>query len=321
VFFNPALTLCLFKSKTQMKINRIVLSFALTSCFCSATEEPAPEIIGLQKAAADFVIAYNERDAAAIAALFIENGEMTDITGNDVTSGRKEILAHYEAVFSDDPASIAIEVDSVRLVAPNLAIEDGSVHFTPSDDESAPPKSFTYSAVLTKNADEVWQIASTRTLAETTDATGHLAALENVLQGKWTSLSVDGVQLDLAFDWNSNGKSISGNTLTSTSDTEKQPGSIRIGWDASKKRIHSWIFDADGGVIQGVWTPVEQGWTVRSEGYTADGETITVNQKLRIENKDTLIWSATDRIIDGEIQPDTELKITRQTQNSDSETE
>ena len=41
-------------------------------------EEPDPSIAGLQKAAADFVTAYNQQDAAAIAALFTEDGEMTD---------------------------------------------------------------------------------------------------------------------------------------------------------------------------------------------------------------------------------------------------
>ena len=64
-------------------------------------EEPSPEIAGLEKAAADFILAYNAKDAAAIAALFTEKGEITDIEAQDVTTGREEIKAHYEDVFAD----------------------------------------------------------------------------------------------------------------------------------------------------------------------------------------------------------------------------
>jgi len=46
--------------------------------------------------------------------------------------------------FLRDPPQMAVEVESVRLVAPNLAIEDGAAHFTPGDDEEAPTRSVTY---------------------------------------------------------------------------------------------------------------------------------------------------------------------------------
>jgi uncharacterized protein (TIGR02246 family) len=277
-----------------------------------AEEEPTPEIAGLQQAAGNFVTAYNQRDAAALAKLFTEDGEIADLTGAEITTGREQIQARYEEVFADDPPQMAIEVDSVRLVAPNLAIEDGTFHLTPAEDESAPPTSTSYTAVLMKNGEGLWQIASTRRLKDVTEAAGRLADLAEVLKGEWTYTSAEGVRLDLAFGWDASGKFLSGEMLTTTADAEPQAGSIRIGWDPSKKQHVSWMFDAAGGFTHGAWTPDEDGWLIRSEGTTADGETLIASQQLTPEGKDTLIWAATNRVIDGEKQPDKTLRLVRQ---------
>lgn len=277
-----------------------------------AEEQSSPEIAGLQKAATDFVEAFNRQDAAAVAALFTEDGEMADLSGTELTSGREEIKARYEEVFANDPPQMAVEVDSVRLVAPNLAIEDGVAHFTPGEDEEAPPRSVTYTAVLMKNVDGVWQIASTRDLKDSTDAAGNLAELADVLKGEWTSRTSDGLKMDLAFGWDKSGKVLTGETLTTSADGEPMEGSIRISWDAARKSIVSWIFDAGGGSTIGIWTPTENGWVIRSEGSTADGETMTANQEFIQETKDVLIWAASNRVVDGELQPDATMRIVRQ---------
>jgi len=275
-------------------------------------EEPTPEIAGLQQAAGNFVTAYNQRDAAALAKLFTEDGEIADLTGAEITTGREQIQTRYEEVFANDPPQMAIEVGSVRLVAPNLAIEDGTFHLTPADDENAPPTSTSYTAVLMKNGEGLWQIASTRHLNDVTETAGRLADLADVLKGEWTYTSPEGVRIDLAFGWDASGKFLSGEMLTTTADAEPQDGSIRIGWDASKQQLVSWMFDAAGGFTHGVWTPDEDGWLIRSEGTTADGETLNASQQLTPEGKDTLIWAATNRVIDGEKQPDKTLRLVRQ---------
>jgi uncharacterized protein (TIGR02246 family) len=182
---------------------RFIICLSLACALQCPAEDPTPEIAGLQKAAAEFVTAYNKQDATAIAALFTEDGEMADLSGTNLTSGRDEIQARYEQIFSDDPLRIAIEVDSVRFVAPNLAIEDGTFHLTPADDESAPPRSTTYTAVLIQDDAGAWRIASTRSLKDVTEAAGHLASLADALKGEWTYRDPEGVRLDLAFGWDS----------------------------------------------------------------------------------------------------------------------
>jgi uncharacterized protein (TIGR02246 family) len=288
------------------------IACAMLGSVALLAEEPTPEIAGLQKAAADFVVAYNNRDSASLAKLFTEDGEITDLTGADLTAGHEQIKARYEEVFAKSPLQIAIEVHSVRLVAPNLAIEDGIYHLTPADDGTAPPKSTAYTAVLAKNDSGAWRIASTRSLKDVTEAAGHLAALADALKGEWTYRDPEGVRLDLAFGWDDTGSYLSGEMLTTTADAEPQAGSIRISWDASKQQIVSWMFDAKGGFTHGVWTPAEEGWLIRSEGTTADGEALAACQQLTTEGSETLIWAATQRIVDGENLPDKSMRIVRQ---------
>ncbi len=276
-----------------------------------AQEEPSPEIAGLQQAAADFVLAYNAKDAAAIAALFTENGEMTDFRAADTASGRAEIQARYEEIFAAaEVPSVAVEVDSVRFVGKDLAVEDGTVHFTPPGD-NAPAKSTAYTAVLQKNEAGAWKIASTRALADTTGPAGQLAELATALKGDWTAMR-DGLRLDLAFGWDGSGNFIAGEMLATTADGDPQSTNLRIGWDAARKTITWWSFDDGGGFAKGDWTPTEDGWLVRTEGTTADGEATSANQALKLEGKDTLIWTAKDRLVDGEKLPDIEMRVVRQ---------
>ena len=273
------------------------------------TEEPFPEIAGLQQAAADFVTAFNAKDAGALAKLFTEEGELCDLNGENLITGREQIAAHYAEYFTGENApSLAIEVTSVRLVAPTLAIEDGTAHFTTPGSDT--PRSTAYTAVLMKNG-EVWQIASTRSVRDVTEDAGQLADLAEVIAGEWTTMN-EGLRLDLAFGWDETGNFITGEMLTTSADGEPQPGTIRISWDAAKQSIVSWIFDAEGGVSQGVWTPAGSGWLIRTEGTTGDGEILGASQTLTTDGPNTLLWSATHRVVDGEAQPDNLLRIVRQ---------
>jgi uncharacterized protein (TIGR02246 family) len=287
------------------------LAVALSAPAGLHAEEPSPEIAGLAKAASDFVAAYNKKDAAAVAELFTENAEMTDLRADEITTGRIGIRLRYEEIFADPAApQVAVEVDSVRLVGKDLAIEDGTVHYTPPGDDPA-PRSIRYSAVLQKGGEGVWRIASTRDLGDATDAAGQLADLANQLKGDWTTTR-DGLRLDIAFGWDDSGKYLSGQMLATAADAEPLSTTIRIGWNPAKKTITWWTFDDGGGFSQGEWTPTGDGWLIRTEGTTADGEATSANQTLTFNGKDAFTWKAHERLIDGEKQPDVEMNVARQ---------
>jgi len=305
--------------KTHIRLT-VGIAFAMLAHPGLRAAEPSPEIAGLQQTATDFVTAYNKKDAAAVTALFAENGEITDLSGEDTTSGRAAIKARYEEIFADkEAAEIAVEVESVRLVTPSVAIEDGTYHLDlPGDDE--PVRSITYTAVLVKSTAGKWEIASTRSLKEVTDAAGQLAPFAAAIKGDWTCQK-DDVRMDFAFGWDESGKFLTGEMLLTKPDIDPQTTSIRIGWDGARKTITWWTFDSEGGFAKGDWTPSDGGWLLRSEGTTADGESTSGNGLLLRDGKDTLIWKSTNRLVDGENLPDNELRLVRRAPEPAAETE
>jgi uncharacterized protein (TIGR02246 family) len=283
---------------------------SLTLPALHAQEADNTTLAGLEKAAANFVAAHNSGDAAAVANLFAANGELCGPTGEDLITGRAAIEAHYAERFAESPdAAIALEVDSVRLITDSLAVEDGTAHLTLSNQGSITLSS-RYSAVLTKTDSGDWLIASSRLIKDVSDDAAALADLAEVLVGEWSS-NKNSVRTDLAIGWDSSGNVLIGDLLTQTPDTDPQPGSLRISWNPAKKSIVSWMFDASGGAIQATWIPTEDGWLIRSEGTTGDGETFSATQELMPVGPNAFVWSATDRIVDGELMPDNEARFVR----------
>jgi uncharacterized protein (TIGR02246 family) len=304
--------------KSTIKLSYGIALAMLSSPGLQAQDQPSPEIAGLQKAAAEFVLAYNNKDSAAISALFTENGEMTDITSEDIISGRAEIKAHYDEVFSgDNIPEAAVEVASVRLVTPTVAIEDGTFHLDPPG-EATPIRSTKYTAVLVKGESGAWQIASTRDLQDVSDAGGELSDVAEALKGDWTCQK-EGVRMDFAFGWDDSGRFMIGNMLTTTNDSEPMSTSIRIGWDGARKTITFWAFDSNGGYSKGDWTPIENGWLIHTEGSSADAEATSATANFLIEGENTLVWKGSNRVVNGEQLPNAELRIVRQAPEPDSD--
>jgi hypothetical protein len=162
-----------------------------------------------------------------------------------------------------------------------------------------------------KNSAGEWQIASTRTLKDASDAGGELAGLAAQLKGDWTCQKGE-LRHDFAFGWDDSGKFLTGEMLTTSPDAEPLATHLRIGWDGARKTTTWWTFDGAGGFAKGDWTRTEDGWLIRTEGVTADGETMSANQQLSFDGKDTMLWTATGRLVDGEKLPDNELRIVRQ---------
>ncbi len=274
------------------------------------------DVESLGKAAEHFVEAYNRKDAAGIAALFAENGEIIARDG-DTIHGRDAIKERYEELFAGDKVpQIALEASSVRMVAPGVAIEDGVIHFTTDGRETV--ESVSYSATQVKQGDGSWLIASTRDQMEVTPPSEHLKALA-WLEGEWSYEGEEGVRMDLVLEMDGSGNFLLGEAISTDTAGEEQSTSIRIGWNPACSSVFWWTFDSDGGNASGQWTRRGDTWLIRTGGITADAETTAAMHTLSRDGDDTILWNATDRVMAGEPQPDAALRFVRRAPEPEAE--
>jgi len=80
----------------------------------------------IRASAEAFTKLYNAHDAKGLAALFSPKAEMIDEDDN-VVKGKEAIETEFAKVFKDNPqASMAVEIESVRILTSMLAIEEGT---------------------------------------------------------------------------------------------------------------------------------------------------------------------------------------------------
>ncbi|MEY3895076.1 MAG: hypothetical protein RLZZ214_595 [Verrucomicrobiota bacterium] len=308
-----------------MKTNRLrrhclpALALLLPAFFNTTLAQPAPpaaavdsladadlELLG--KAAKRFVEAFNQRDAAAIAALFLPQGETASSSG-ETYRGREAIQDHYAAVFVDETAPlVSLEAQSVRLVGSGVVVEDGVIHLTTSEDE--PVTSVAYSATHSKQPDGSWLIATHRDLPMATPPAERLKPL-HWLVGEWTLEGEDGLRVDMVLDLDDSGSYLLGESLVTDAEGDSQSTHLRIGWNPATASIYWWTFDSKGGFTSGPWARNGEEWTIATTGFTADAEANSTTQTLTQVRADTMVWAARDRLLVDETLPDISLRFVR----------
>ena len=85
-----------------------------------------------------FVKAFNAANAEATAATYAETAIVVDERGERI-EGRAAVRDQYAASFADNPRStIAIQVDALRFLGPETALEEGRTTITPAAGAGAP---------------------------------------------------------------------------------------------------------------------------------------------------------------------------------------
>ena len=181
-------------------------------------------------------------------------------------------------------------------------------------------RSITYTAVLVKGAGGKWQIASTRSLKEVTDAAGQLAPFAAAIKGDWTCQK-DDVRMDFAFGWDDSGKFLTGEMLLTKPDIDPQTTPSASVGTAPARPSPGGPLIARAALPKAIGLPPMTGWLLRTEGTTADGEATSGNGILVRDGNDTLLWKATNRLVDGESLPDNELRLVRRAPEPEPEPE
>ncbi|BBO34228.1 YybH family protein [Lacipirellula parvula] len=261
----------------------------------------------IQKTAIAFAEAFNRGDAKAIAGLWTASGEYIDESGAEY-AGQEAIEKRYADFFKANPgAAIALEVDSVRSVSPDAAIEDGHAVLTlpPAGESTASA----YSVVHVK-VDGRWLMASVRDAqADGGTAHEHIADLEWLI-GTWTA-EEQGVTTESVCKWIGEKSFVERRYTTKAADGVETSGVQIIGWNAQAGHVQSWSFSADGSFAVGIWTPTEGGWQASITGVTLDGAATTAVNRLHRLDDNAYVWQSVNRSLDGTQLPDSDEVIMR----------
>ena len=261
----------------------------------NATAAPSADEQAIRKSGVDFSNAYAKGDAKAVAALWTEQGEMQDESG-EVIRGRAAIEKAFADVFKDHPGSkIEVLVDSIHFPAKDLAIEEGILRQTSSGKEL--PSSTRYTAVHVRDGGQ-WKMAISQ---EWGAGRNRLEDLD-WLVGTWKA-KLPEQEVTLTFTKDDKRPLLVGKFTRQAAGKPATSGTMKISFDPRRGQIRSSHIDDDGGHGQAVWVRDGNNWLLDATGVTDDGiETAAVNILGRLSN-DAITWRSTARALGGQPFP------------------
>lgn len=290
----------------------LLFIFAAIACSLAQDNSPpaklSPDQQAIRANAEAFVAAFNKGDAKGVASLWTLQGEMS-VDGEAVGVGRDDIAAKYAEHFAANAgATIQVEIDSIRLLGPNMAVERGRSEVIDDGDDFVVDA---YRLVHVKQ-DGKWLIATADVQQEIVEPPFDWKAELGFLVGKWKAKEGDwSVETDI--EWVAGGNFLKRTFTIGDGDQEERTGTQVIGWDAREQAIRSWTFGADGGHGRGWWSRHDDHqWFVETEGVSAEGEIVTATNIITILNDDSFRWQSTGRSVEGAPLPDTDsVRVTR----------
>ena len=195
-----------------------------------------------------------------------------------------------------------MEAEEIREISPGVLSVDCQATFSAVDDADTDDVDF--SALLVKQSDGRWLLASIRSDGEVSLRTphGHLKELEWLI-GEWVDESDDST-MRTSTRWSEDGHFILTDFTIFVAGHKAISGTQRIGWDGSLDKFRSWVFDSEGGHADGIWTETDDGWIVTVTGVRPDGTACSATNAYELIRSDVYRFSVTERIVGDETQPD-----------------
>jgi uncharacterized protein (TIGR02246 family) len=290
-----------------------VLCVVIVACgaFSASAADGAADKAAIEKAVASYVAAFNASDAKALAAHWSPEGVYTSRLSGDPVVGREALEKEFAALFNEvKGAKLKVSTESIEFVSPNVALEQGRA--TVLRPKGSPLES-SYSVVYVRR-DGKWlidRVSEDEELAARPSHYEHLKDLE-WLVGNWIDQD-GGDVIKTECQWTRNKNFLTRSFTVSIKDRIDVAGMQIIGWDAARKQIRSWVFDSEGGFVEGVWKKSGDRWIVTSTATLSDGKTGSFTSISRPLGKNSFAWQKVNRILDGEILPNIdEVVIVRQ---------
>jgi uncharacterized protein (TIGR02246 family) len=258
----------------------------------------------IRSAMRSFVKAFESRDAKALAGHWTTGGEFTNEAGLTVR-GREALEKAFSEVLAKTPeAKAEVHPESLRFLSSGSAIEEGSV--TVRRGSAEPTTRARYKVFLVREQGS-WLFAQ---MGESPGGDASVADLAWLI-GEWKSTGGQGAEIRTTYSWAPNKKFIHADF--SIKEKELALGGFQvIGVDPATGSLHTWTFEADGGIGEADWNPDGDHWVLDAAGTLSDGSTLTETNILRRVNDDTFTWQSVDRTYgDAELSDLAPVKVTR----------
>jgi uncharacterized protein (TIGR02246 family) len=278
-----------------------LVGLAVQPAWAADAKPNAKEEAAILKHAEAFVEAFQTGDAKALAARWTKDGDYTDQRGRTF-KGREAIEKLFKELFAENKKlKLRINVDSIRFLTPEVAVEDGTTEVLPPN--GGPPSRSRYTIVHVKKDGE-WFLSSVRdSIFVSPTNYDHLRSLEWAI-GEWVAESETGEGAHLTYTWAPHQNYII-NTFTATfKNVTLGSGTQWIGWDPRAKTIRVWTFEEAGGFGEGVVTKVGKTLQVKVTITQRDGSKVTATNIVTPIDRDTVTWESKDRMVEGKSVPD-----------------
>lgn len=270
------------------------------------TKQDAPEVAAVRKSAEAFAAAFNKGDAKAVAAFWTKEGEYIGPDGETIR-GREAIEKEYAGFFTKHPrASVAVHVESVRLLGRYTALEEGSLELRLAGEKQ--PDVSRYSVLHVKE-DDGWRVASVR---EWVPDPAELVSPRDLewLIGDWVA-KADGGELRIRYAWDEDKVYLRGRYTLKRGDTVLSSGTQVIGKNPSGG-LRSWLFDSSGSFGESLWANDGGRWVIDAAATLPDGSDVTAVNLFIPLGKDAFTWQSIERTAAGSELPGTPpLRVTR----------
>jgi uncharacterized protein (TIGR02246 family) len=263
----------------------------------------------IDKLTNEMIDAFNNKNAAAIAANWTADGEFIRNDGEPIR-GRAEIEKGYADFFKTfkGKSRVQVQIDNLRFLSKDTAISDVTLRLKNAEGEEV---ASSWRNTLLVREDGQWKVAVVREWDRDIGLDVSLSEL-GWLIGSWQASGKD-KDVTLTYEWDENKVFIRGKYAVKEGAKIVESGMQFIGKDNAEGAIRSWVFQSDGGFGGGVWTREGKKWSVDVYGVTPEGKELTATSIYVHVDPNTFTWQAVGQAINGEPVADTEpIKVTKQ---------
>jgi uncharacterized protein (TIGR02246 family) len=255
--------------------------------------------------------AFNNRDAAAVAANWTAEGEYIRNDGEPIR-GRAEIQKGYAEYFKTlkGKPRLEIQTEGLRFTSADTAVSEVILRL--KNEEGEVTASSWRNTLLVREGDR-WKVTIVQEWDRDNGLDVSLKELEWLI-GTW-HVATKGREVTTVYEWDENKAFIRGKYTIKEGAKVVESGTQMIGKDNAAGAMRSWVFQSDGGFGDGLWTREGKKWSVNVYGVTPDGRELTATAIYIHVDANTYTWQSVNQAVDGIPIPDTKpIKVAKRKQ-------